>query len=645
MSWNKVQLGDFLRVRNDRFKPNDKSIYGLKRVDKINFSGQIYLSNSFSKTDMILVKNGDLLISGINVYKGAVVVYEGEEDITATIHYSSYEYDKTKIDVEFLKLFLESPEFLDAIKEQVPGGIKTEIKPKHLLPLEVTMPDLEGQKKIIKSFSKFNVTNDTLTAELSHQFDMVRQLRQAFLREAMQGKLTEQDPKDEPARELLNKIKAALRQAQGDRKNTKQKEVPPIKKDEIPFDIPENWVWCRLGEVCDLITSGSRGWARYYSSEGAIFIRMGNLSKGNFNLRMDKIQYVKPPTNSEGDRTRLEENDILISITGEVGNLGLISKDFGEAYINQHTALVRLNGMMVAKFIAYSFLSDFLQSQFNAPQRGMKNSFRLSDIEYLIIPLPPLHEQHRIVTKLEQLMKLCDELDQSIRQSKEQTNMLLQAALREALQPKAKVVKLPVLQEVEEKAFLKRKVLATYIINQSLNDPHFGDTKFEKLLHLADYIAIKRNLNQNYIQKVAGPYDNSFTYPYFKQVEGSKWFIRKKDGSRYIFKPGQNHSKSLNTYGLFAEEELKRVNRIVRYFKNSTYEKPEIASTLYAAWNNRIILQQEINDDLLIEDFYKWDVNKKRYKRSILEKALQWMRQEGLVPDGWGKVVAKKDKI
>jgi type I restriction enzyme S subunit len=90
----------------DRFKPKDKAIEGLKRVNKIDFSGNIYLSNKDSNTDMILVKQGDLLISGINVEKGAVAVYDGQEDVTATIHNSSYEFDDEKIDVEFLKLFL-----------------------------------------------------------------------------------------------------------------------------------------------------------------------------------------------------------------------------------------------------------------------------------------------------------------------------------------------------------------------------------------------------------------------------------------------------------------------------------------------------------------------------------------------------------
>lgn len=639
MSWNRVQLVHFLKVREDRFKPNDKAIYSLKRVDKIDFSGQLYLSNSPSKTDMILVKNGDLLISGINVYKGAVAVYEGEEDITATIHYSSYEYDKTKIDVEFLKLFLKSPEFLDAIKEQVPGGIKTEIKPKHLLPLEVTMPDLAGQKKIVKCFSEVAATNDTLTVEMTHQIDLVKQLRQSFLREAMQGKLVEQDPKDEPASELLEKIKTVLRQAQGDKKRKKQKELPSIMEDEIPFEIPGNWVWCRLGEITKVKIGSTPSRQRPIFWNGDInWVSSGEVANNYIFETKEKI------TQSALENTSLivyPIGTVLVAMIGQGKTRGQTSILKIPAATNQNVAgLIIEHEFVVSEYLWFFFLSRYETTRGGA-SGGNQPALNGIKISNTLFPLPPLPEQHRIVAKLEQLMQLCDVLEQSIRQSKEQAKMLLQSALREALQPKAKVIKLPVLQKVEEKAFLKRKVLATYIINQSLNDPHFGDTKFEKLLHLADYIAIKRNLNQKYIQKVAGPYDNKFTYPYFEQVEGSKWFIRKKNGPQYIFKPGQNHSKSLNTYGLFSEDELKRVDRIIRYFKNSTYERPEIASTLYAVWNNRVIRQHEINDDLLIEDFYKWDESKKRYERSTLVRALQWMRQEGLVPDGWGKVIQK----
>jgi len=103
---------------------------------------------------------------------------------------------------------------------------------------------------------------------------------------------------------------------------------------------------------------------------------------------LDKIRYVTPPKNQERNRTRLIENDILVSITAEVGNLGLIPANFGEAYINQHTALVRLNNLIATHFICYLFLSKELKDQLNVPRCGMKNSFRLSDIENLLFALP-----------------------------------------------------------------------------------------------------------------------------------------------------------------------------------------------------------------------------------------------------------------
>jgi type I restriction enzyme S subunit len=89
--------------------------------------------------------------------------------------------------------------------------------------------------------------------------------------------------------------------------------------------------------------------------------------------------------------------------------------------------------LTVVKYVCNLFLSRTLQEQFNAPQRGMKNSFRLSDIDYLLIPLPPFAEQTRIVQKLDKLMQYCNELEASIKQSETQNEKLLQQVLREAL--------------------------------------------------------------------------------------------------------------------------------------------------------------------------------------------------------------------
>ena len=172
-------------------------------------------------------------------------------------------------------------------------------------------------------------------------------------------------------------------------------------------------------------------------------------------------------------------------------------------------------------------------------------------------------------------------------------------------------------------------------------DDKFGNVKFEKLLHLSDYFAIKRNLGQKYYQQAAGPYDNAFTYPYFQQVLKAKWFNRRKKDNQFVFSAGQNNNKSIEIYGYFSKEELDRVNEIIGYFKKCSYEEPEIVSTLYAVWNNRIIKQEKITDELLIEDFYNWAPQKKKYKRDRLEETLKWMRDKNFVPDGWGKLIEK----
>ena len=201
--------------------------------------------------------------------------------------------------------------------------------------------------------------------------------------------------------------------------------------------IPTSWSWCRLGDLSKVVTSGSRDWAKYYSNVGAVFVRMGNLSKDHYRLRLDNIQRVNAPSDGEGTRTRLEAGDLLISITGDVGMLGLIPENFGEAYINQHTAMVRPMDDMKCRYLPELFRSPFAQQQFNAPQRGIKNSFRLTDISQFLVPLPPLVEQHRIVAKVDELMALCDKLEASVVAGDFARRHLLDSVLHDALVPDA----------------------------------------------------------------------------------------------------------------------------------------------------------------------------------------------------------------
>ena len=261
----------------------------------------------------------------------------------------------------------------------------------------------------------------------------IAKLRAAILQLAVQGKLVPQDPNDEPASVLLERVKIEKERLVKEGKIKKQKRLPAIKDEKKPFDLPVGWKWSRIWDVAEMITSGSRGWAKYYSDRGPIFVTMGNLSRGHYKLRMKTIRHVNPPLTGEGSRTKLVENDLLISITGDVGNLGLIPKNFGEAYINQHTCLLRFMPQCQNRYFPELLRSPLAKLQYDAPQRGIKNSFRLGDVGEMLIPIPPLQEQKRIVTKVNQLMALCDELEAKLNQAQQHNEKLMTATVKQFL--------------------------------------------------------------------------------------------------------------------------------------------------------------------------------------------------------------------
>lgn len=255
--WKKIQISRFLKEREGRYAPDDKAVRGLKRLNKIDFSGEIHLSDKSSKTDMIMVEPGDLVISGINVSKGALAVYHGEEPIAATIHYSSYIFDESLINIDYFKRFVKGRTFAQALKDQIKGGIKTEIKPKHFLPLEIHLPDIESQKEIVSFFKRIENEMNDLSGEIEHQESFIKQLRRQVLQEAVEGKLTAGWRKEHPslisggnhASKLLEKIKAEKERLAQEGKIRKEKSLPPITDKEQSFDLPDGWVWCRLGAI------------------------------------------------------------------------------------------------------------------------------------------------------------------------------------------------------------------------------------------------------------------------------------------------------------------------------------------------------------------------------------------------------------
>lgn len=168
-------------------------------------------------------------------------------------------------------------------------------------------------------------------------------------------------------------------------------------------EIPAHWEVNRLKSLTRFVTSGSRGWARFYSDSGPIFLRIGNISTTSISLRLDKITRVSPPANAEGERTQVEAGDVLLSITAQIGAVGLVPERLGVAYVNQHTALIRLRaGSCDRRWIAYQLLSRFGKDQCRLlTNGGTKLGLSLDDVRSLIVLLPSLREQSEIVDEIE----------------------------------------------------------------------------------------------------------------------------------------------------------------------------------------------------------------------------------------------------
>ena len=180
----------------------------------------------------------------------------------------------------------------------------------------------------------------------------------------------------------------------------------PLKPSGIPWlgDIPQHWEALQVRRVVSFVTSGSRGWANFYSDEGLIFLQSGNLGR-SMALNLSSIQYVRPPDGTEGERTRVQTSDVLVCITGALtGNVALVDRELSApAFVNQHVALVRpKQGMIQPRFLAYVLHSEVGRTQFKTNEYGgTKQGLGLGNVKSVFIPVPSLEEQRLICTCLD----------------------------------------------------------------------------------------------------------------------------------------------------------------------------------------------------------------------------------------------------
>lgn len=438
-SWKLTRIGDFLFEREGKFKPNDDAIYGLKRIEKIDFSGKFYVANKPSNTNMINIHPGDLVISGINVSKGAMGIYDGDEIVTATIHYSSYTFDTDKINVEYFRRFLKSAVFIRLLQEQVTGGIKTEIKPKHILPLEIYLPDLEKQEKIVSHFIRVETEGKELKIETQRQQTLLKKLRQQVLQEAVEGKLTAEwragNPDIEAASELLARITAEKEQLIQAKKIKNQKALLPITEEEKPFNLPDGWIWCRLNSV--IYENPKNG----YSPKTVNFptatktLKLGATTSGQF---IDsEIKYINEEIPKDSFLW-LNNRDILVQRGNSMDFVGVSAIYNGESnkYVYPDLMMKLKPVESISEvYLHHALMSPYCREYFRSNATGAQKSMPKINqgvVLNALIPFCGRAEQKAIVTKVESLFAICNQLELQMTSNQIHAEQLMQAVLKEA---------------------------------------------------------------------------------------------------------------------------------------------------------------------------------------------------------------------
>lgn len=179
----------------------------------------------------------------------------------------------------------------------------------------------------------------------------------------------------------------------------------PMKDSGIEWlgEVPAHWDVSRLKDHASLLTSGSRGWGDFYSDEGPVFVRIGNMTRDTIDLDLGALQRVAIPDDAEGSRTRLEAGDVLFSITADLGSVAVVPTGFGEAYVSQHVALCRLSrNAPASRWIAYQALSLLGKLHFSLQAYGgTKIQLSLSDLATMPVLVPPEAEQNALLTCVE----------------------------------------------------------------------------------------------------------------------------------------------------------------------------------------------------------------------------------------------------
>lgn len=379
------------------------------------------------------------------------------------------------VNQQYLLLNFKSPGFLKTGESQMTGSAGQKRVPRNFFEnYPLPFPPLQEQERIVNNFTQLMILCDeleqhsltsldahqqlvetlltTLTnsqnadelaenwARISEHFDTlftteasIDALKQTILQLAVMGKLVPQDPNDEPASELLKRIAQEKAQLVKDGKMKKQKPLPPISDEEKPFELPDGWEWCRLGEIVT-IRGGKRvsnGYKLLSTVTPYVYIRVSDMKDGSIDLT--DLRYIDSDMQKKISSYIIKKEDIYMTIVGAtIGKCGTIPAELDGMNLTENAARLTPHAELSKQYLFQCLRSTFCQSQFidKTLQVGVQK-MALNRLSNTLIPLPPVLECEKIVNKINEIETICHGIAEKIINT-QQTQLHLADALTDA---------------------------------------------------------------------------------------------------------------------------------------------------------------------------------------------------------------------
>lgn len=382
--------------------------------DKVIWSSVPFCSIKEKDLETYQLHNRDILIARTGGTVGKTYIVRELNEIAVFASYLIRAIPLDNIFEEYVKLFMSSPYYWSQLTDAATGTGQPNVNGQSLSKLIVPLPPLAEQKRIVEKieellpmveeYGKAQENLDKLNEELPER------LKKSILQEAIEGRLVPQDPNDEPASVLLDKIRAEKKRLVKEGKLKKKDLIEiPVEDEEVPFDLPKTWMWIRFGDLVSTSTgkTPARGEAEYWNNNDYPWVSISDMKQGEI-VNRTKEFISKKAANDCFHNEISKKGTLIMSFKLTVGRTSILGLDayHNEAIISIKTYADKDNN--TRDYLAY--ILPIIANSGDSKDAIKGKTLNSTSIYNLLVPLPPLAEQKRIVEKIEQLLGEIDKL-------------------------------------------------------------------------------------------------------------------------------------------------------------------------------------------------------------------------------------------